>query len=156
MQARGGLERTTDDVLAVSRVLVGIAARTIPDAEEVTLAQFRALVLLDIHGELNAGTLAELLAVEPSTTTRLCDRLVAKGLIDRGTKRNRREVRISLTEAGAALVAEATAKRRAEITKILRKLTAGDRAQLSDALRVFREAAGETSAMLAWALGWSG
>jgi DNA-binding MarR family transcriptional regulator len=155
MPAIGKLEDTTEEVLAASRVLVGIAARTIPDPDEVTLAQFRALVLLDAHGELKAGALAELLGVEASTTTRLCDRLVAKGLIERGPRQNRREVCIALTEAGEALVAEATAQRRTQITRILDKLPAATRAQLSVALRAFRGAAGEAPADQAWSLGWS-
>lgn len=155
MQTASSLDAVTEEVLLASRVLVGIAARTIPDSDDVTLAQFRALVLLDTQGELRAGTLSELLGVEPSTTTRLCDRLVGKGLVERGPKENRREVSIALTEAGAALVAEATAKRRAEIAEILRKLPAAGRSRLSIALRAFREAAGDAPAELAWSLGWS-
>lgn len=154
MQPAESLEATTEQVLLASRVLVGIAARTIPD-HEVTLGQFRALVLLDAHGELNAGTLAELLGVEPSTTTRLCDRLVAKGLIERGPKENRREVYIVLTEAGTALVAEATARRRAEISNILRKIPPAKRTQLTAGLEAFGRAAGDAPADQAWALGWS-
>lgn len=150
------LQEATEEVVLASRVLVGIAARTIPGSDEVTLAQFRALVLLDNHGALKAGELAELLGVEPSTTTRLCDRLVAKGLIERGPRENRREVSIDVTTAGAALVAEATAKRRAEITRVLRRLPAAARTQVSQAMRVFREAAGDAPAELAWSLGWSG
>lgn len=156
MQSSPDLDRATQEMLLVSRLIVGIVARTIPDSDEVTLAQFRALVLVDTSGELTAGRLAELLGVDPSTTTRLCDRLIAKGLIDRGTRDNRREVCITVTEAGAALVADATAKRRTEIREILRKLPGPDRARLADGLRAFREAAGEAPAELAWSLGWSG
>ncbi|MDQ3897844.1 MAG: MarR family transcriptional regulator [Actinomycetota bacterium] len=149
------LETATDEVLAASRVLVGIAARTIPDPDEVTLAQFRALVLLDAHGGLNPGALAELLGVERSTTTRLCDRLVAKGLIERAPRENRREVCIAVTPAGASLVAQATAERRAEIRMIVGKLSLADRDRLSAGLREFRKAAGDGAAELAWSLGWS-
>ena len=155
MQSRENLEGVVEDVLVASRVIVGLAARTIPDSDEVTLAQFRALVLLVSHGELNASRLAELMAVDPSTTTRLCDRLEAKGLIERGPKANRREVCISVTEAGADLVARATAERRAELRKIVRRLSAASRAQLSSGLRAFRDAAGDGPGELAWSLGWS-
>lgn len=150
------LQEATEEVVLASRVLVGIVARTIPGSDDVTLAQFRALVLLDNHGPLKAGALAQLLGVEPSTTTRLCDRLVAKGLIERGPRENRREVFIDVTTAGAALVAEATARRRAEITHVLRRLPAAARTQVSQAMRMFREAAGDAAADLAWSLGWSG
>ncbi len=145
-----------DEVLLASRVIVGLAARTTPDPDEVTLAQFRGLVLLVTHGELNASSLAELMGVDPSTTTRLCDRLVAKGLIQRGPKENRRQVCISVTEAGATLVAQATATRRAEIKRIVRKLSGPARAQLLAGVRAFREAAGDGPAELAWSLGWAG
>ncbi|MDP1807133.1 MAG: hypothetical protein Q8K72_18295, partial [Acidimicrobiales bacterium] len=40
---------------------------SLPKGADVTLVQFRALVLLDRDGALNAGRLAELLAVSPST-----------------------------------------------------------------------------------------
>jgi DNA-binding MarR family transcriptional regulator len=155
MQTDATLGEATEEVLVASRVLVGIAARSIPGSDEVTLAQFRALVLLDSHGELKAGTLSELLGVEPSTTTRLCDRLVAKALVVRGPKENRREVSIALTDAGAALVAEATAKRRAEIAEILARMPGPGRRRLLIALRAFRDAAGDAAADLAWSLGWS-
>jgi DNA-binding MarR family transcriptional regulator len=156
MQPAESLEAAVEEVLLASRVIVGLAARTIPDPDEVTLAQFRALVLLVAHGELNASRLAELMGVDPSTTTRLCDRLEAKGLIQRGSKQNRREVLIGLTAAGAQLVDQATAKRRAELRKIVRKLPATSRAQLFSGLKAFREAAGELPGELAWSLGWTG
>lgn len=149
------LERATDDVLAASRVLVGIAARTVPDPDEVTLAQFRALVLLEAHGELNPGALAELLGVERSTTTRLCDRLVAKGLVERAPRENRREVGIAVTRAGASLVAEAAGRRRAEIRTILGTLSPAGRARVAAALRELSQAAGEGPAAQAWSFGWS-
>jgi DNA-binding MarR family transcriptional regulator len=155
MQGESDLEDVTGELLLASRVLVGIAARTAPDPDDVTLAQFRALVLLDTHGDLNAGRLAELLGVDPSTTTRLCDRLVAKGLVDRAAGENRREVCITVTAAGAALVAEATGKRRAEIREIVRRMPVPLRARLAEGLQAFREAAGEAPAERAWSLGWS-
>jgi DNA-binding MarR family transcriptional regulator len=156
MQGQSDLEDVTEEVLLASRVLVGIAARTIPDPDDVTLAQFRALVLLDSHGDLNAGRLAELLGVDPSTTTRMCDRLVAKGLVERSAGENRREVCITVTPTGAALVTEATEKRRTEIREILRTMPEPVRRRLAEGLRAFREAAGDGPASRAWSLGWSG
>ncbi len=155
MQRRENLESIVEEVLLASRVIVGLAARTIPDPDEVTLAQFRALVLLTSQAELNASRLAELMGVDPSTTTRLCDRLEAKGLIERRPRENRREVCINVTQAGAELVAQATAERRAELRRIVRKVPAPARSKLSAGLRAFREAAGDAPAELAWSLGWS-
>ncbi len=88
----------TDAVLLASRALVGVAARSLAEVEdEVTLPQFRALVVLASH-ERNLGELAEALDVHPSSATRLCTRLEAKGLITRRpATQSRRELLVSLT-----------------------------------------------------------
>src|SRR5262249_43561331 len=93
---------SVDAVLTSSRALVGVAARSLAETEEtVTLVQYRALVILASRGEINVGGLAAALGVHQSTATRLCDRLVSRGLVDRDfAPDNRREVVISLTRAG--------------------------------------------------------
>ena len=54
--------------------LVSIAARSIAEkAHEVTLAQFRALVVLQSRGPQSLQDLATELDVVPSTATRMCD-----------------------------------------------------------------------------------
>ena len=106
-----------DAVLTASRVLVAIAARSLADAgEEVTLTQYRALVMLASRGPQSIAALAEELAVTPPTASRLCERLVRKGLVRRRTdRRDRRQVRIALTEAGRLLIDTVTEHRREEI-----------------------------------------
>ncbi len=56
---------------------------------------------------------------------------------------NRREVTISLSSAGSALVREVTERRRREIASIMVKVPAAQRAAIVEALTAFREAAGE-------------
>ncbi len=142
-------------MLLASRAMVGIAARCLPEAAEVTLVQWRALVLLETRGRLNVHSLAQLLGVDPSTCTRLCDRLATKGLIERQwASGNRREVCLTLSAAGCSLISEATTKRREEIGKILAKLSPLQRRRLAQALGPFVEAAGEYRE-LAWSLGWA-
>jgi len=87
-----------DTVLAASRALVAVAARPLAAAgDEVTLPQYRAQVVLAARGPLGTAELA----VNPSTVTRMCDRLVRKGLIRRHRQAgDRRSVRITLTAAG--------------------------------------------------------
>jgi len=66
-----------DTVLAASRALVAVAARSLAAAgDEVTLPQYRALVVLAASGPQGTADLAAALAVNPSTATRMCDRLV--------------------------------------------------------------------------------
>lgn len=145
-----------DGVLTASRALVGVAARSLAETEDtVTLVQYRALVLLASRGEMNVGNLAEALGVHQSTATRLCDRLVSRGLVEREiAPDNRREVLVSLTRVGEKLIRAVTARRRAEIDAVLARVTAKDRVAITAALLVFAEAAGEAPDD-AWKLGWT-
>ena len=143
-------------MLTASRALVGVAARSLAGTEEtVTLVQYRAMVLLAARGEMNVGGLADALDVHQSTATRLCDRLVARGLVDRRhSPQNRRAVVVSLTRDGQELIRSVTAKRRAELDRIMQRLTAKQRTAVDDAFALFAEAAGELPDD-AWKLGWT-
>jgi DNA-binding MarR family transcriptional regulator len=146
----------TDAVLTASRSLVAVAARSLASIDpEVTLPQYRALVVLASHGPKHVGQLAEALGVHASTATRLCDRLVSKKLVRRAISRgNRRETTVSLTEGGRQIVDEVTAVRRVEIERIVGRIPAELREPTVTALAAFSEAAGEV-ADRAWTLGWS-
>lgn len=140
------LDAVTDAVLLSSRALVAVASRSIASVDEsVTLPQFRALVVLDrAEAGLNVGELARELRIQPSTATRLCDRLVRRRLARRRVNpANRREVTMLLTAAGRDVVAKVTRQRRREIASIMAKVPASQRVAIIDALTAFREAAGE-------------
>ena len=149
------LDAVTDAVLLSSRALVAVASRSIAAVDDaVTLPQFRALVVLDrgVDG-LNVGSLANELRIQPSTATRLCDRLVRKGFAQRLVgPDNRREVTIVLTDSGRALVREVTRRRRREIASIMAKVPVAQRAAIVEALTAFRVAAGEDELLptVAW------
>lgn len=132
-------------VLTASRVLLGVAVRSLGEVEDtVTIPQFRTLVVLDTHGQMNLNTLAGLLGVTPSTALRMIDRLLAAELVTRrDNPENRREVLLELTIGGAQLVEQVTAKRRAEIARIVTAMPAGQRSELIVALRAFADAADE-------------
>ncbi|MCB1000291.1 MAG: winged helix-turn-helix transcriptional regulator [Acidimicrobiales bacterium] len=145
----------TDAVLTASRALVAVAARSLAKVDDsVTLPQFRALVVLSHHdGECSVGQLADALDVHSSTTTRLCDRLVARRLVRRSVRpTNRRETVIVLTDRGRAVVDEVTAARRSEIEQIVERIPEGARDQVVTALQAFSDAAGEPQATSP--LGW--
>ena len=149
------VDKAVEQVLAASRALVGIAARALPESADVTLPQWRALVLLESADQLNVNALAAQLRVNPSTCTRLCDRLVRKGLLDRElSPDSRREVVLTLTAAGSSLVADATARRRSEIEELVRELSPRQRRDLAAALAPLIRVAGE-AAEHAWVLGWA-
>ena len=104
---------------------------------------------------MNVGTLANALEMHQSTATRLCDRLVGKGLVDRSHPAgSRREVFVALTSAGQALVRAVNARRRNEIGKIMSRMPSARRALLTDAFSEFADAAGELPDD-AWKLGWT-
>ena len=144
-----------DAVLTASRVLVAIAARSLADAgEQVTLTQYRSLVILASRGPQSVAALAEAVAVTPPTASRLCDRLVRKGLVRRRTdRRDRRQVRIALTDAGRQLVDRVTQSRRLEIADLLASVPPEVQHSVVAALRQLSESAGEVPEQ-DWSSGW--
>jgi DNA-binding MarR family transcriptional regulator len=138
-------EAAVDAVLTASRSLVAIATRSLgAAAEETTIAQYRALVVLASRGPQRMVDLAGALDVTPSTAGRMSDRLVRKGLIRRHRARaDRRAVLVSVTPAGRLVVDQATARRRELIAGILGKLPSSVQGQVAEALRAFARAAGE-------------
>jgi DNA-binding MarR family transcriptional regulator len=144
-----------DAVLSASRVLVAVAARSLADvAEEVTLTQYRTLVVLASRGPQNLAGLAEAVGVTPATATRMCDRLVRKDLIRRRTERDdRRQLRVALTTRGRSLVDAVTVRRRQEIGRIMSEIPAEQQAILVQALGRLASAAGEVPEQ-DWTTGW--
>lgn len=144
-----------DAVVAASRALVAVAARSLSDlGEDVTLAQYRSLVVLRTRGPQRPADLAEWLQVTPSTASRMVERLVRKRLVRRvRSAQDRRTVKVHLTEAGRRLVDEVIERRREEIGRILDQMPARGRSSVAAALRSFAQAAGEAPEQ-DWALGW--
>src|SRR5215470_1310195 len=138
-------EAAVDAVLTASRTMVAVATRSLgAAAEETTIAQYRALVVLASRGPQRMVDLAAALGVTPSTAGRLCDRLVRKRLIRRQRARaDRREVLVSITAPGRQVVDQATQRRRALIAGILSRLPAGQQSAVASALSAFAAAAGE-------------
>jgi DNA-binding MarR family transcriptional regulator len=114
-------EAVVDAVLTASRTLIAVATQSLgPAAEETTIAQYRALVVLASRGPQRLVDLATALEVTPSTAGRMGDRLVRKGLIRRHRSRvDRRSVQVSITAAGRQVVDQATARRRELLAQIL-------------------------------------
>lgn len=144
-----------DAVLTASRVLVAVAARSLAQvADEVTLTQYRSLVVLASRGPQSVAALADELAVTPSTASRLCDRLVRKRLVARREDdRDRRAVRLALTSEGRTLVDAVTERRRTEIAALLEAIPETAQRSMVKALRLLGQAAGEVPEQ-EWSTGW--
>jgi DNA-binding MarR family transcriptional regulator len=153
---QGEVTALTEAMLLASRVFVAVAVSSLADvSDDVTLAQFRVLVILSTRGTQSLASLAEVLDVNPSTATRLCDRLVVKKLIRRTTARaDRREVRLATTAAGTQLVRRVTDRRRARIGRLLQRIPEEHRAHLVDGLAALAAAAGDVPEQ-PWSLGWT-
>ena len=100
------------------------------------------------------ATLAEAVAVTAPTASRLCDRLVKKGLVRRRTDPNdRRQVRLGLTEAGRQLVDTVSMRRRQEITDLLASIPPKTQRSVATALAQLAKSAGEVPEQ-DWSTGW--
>src|SRR6476469_4363701 len=132
MHAKADSDGLTDAVLYASRALVAIAARSLSAApSDVTLPQYRALVVLASRGPQRTSDLAVELEVAPSSITRLCDRLVRKRLVTRRIDpEDRRQVTINITGKGLDLIAAVTSVRRREIARVVNVIPPRRRAAL--------------------------
>ncbi len=94
--------RLVEALTASSAALVAIAVRSVASGDpEVTVAQHRALVLLDEHGPLTVTALAHPLGVDQSNASRHCSRPARLGLVSRtAAAHDGRVVDVHLTPAG--------------------------------------------------------
>jgi DNA-binding MarR family transcriptional regulator len=107
------------------------------------------MVILADRGPVNLAMLAGLHGVQPSTTGRMVDRLVAGGLIERKPHpTSRRKLIAGLTSRGREVVAQVTAQRQNEIARIVKTMPAAERRGLARALTAFAKAGGELPARI--------
>jgi DNA-binding MarR family transcriptional regulator len=97
-------------------------------------AQVRALLALAAGPGLNVTGLARILGASPSATSRLCDRLVAAGLLARAPATSRREILLQPTESGQRLAAWIKDQRRAALVQVLEAISPDGRADLTRGL----------------------
>ncbi len=142
-EAGESTDTVVDAVVRASRALVGITARALASvSDEVTLPQLRTLVVLSLQGPQTVSALAERLDVHASTMTRMCNRLVARGLVVRTPSAvDRREVVIELTPPGQGLVDEVMDRRRRDIDAVVRRMPTEDRERIVATLDLFSQAA---------------
>jgi DNA-binding MarR family transcriptional regulator len=135
----------TDATLVASRALLGIVAQSLaPALAQVTVPQFRVLVVLSTSGPMRMGDLAERIGIHPSTLTRTVERLRQGGWITRAeVPDNRREVKVDLSERGIDLVATVTERRRASLHDILARVSPETRDVIRAGMAAFALAAGE-------------
>ena len=129
--------------------LMQMRARLGPDpwfAHDLTMAQFRALLLLHQQGGdgIRVGAVVQALGRSPNATTSLLDRMAAAGLIVRELDpADRRAWRVTITEAGTALVNELTSAGTADLLDYLGRLTLPELEALHLGMGALHRALGE-------------
>jgi DNA-binding MarR family transcriptional regulator len=104
------------------RVLLTAAAERIRVIEDndLTVTQFKALLLLAEQGRQSGGQIAELLGLSPAAASRALDAMVQRGLATRTECEDDRRIRLfEATEAGLNLTAGMADLRKAQIERYL-------------------------------------
>lgn len=153
LQPRAQSDDVVESLLLASRALVGVAARSLVDVD-VTLPQFRALVLISSRSRTTVSELGAALGIHSTSATRLCDRLVRKRLIRRsGAAEDRRETELHLAAGGRRLVERVTDRRRRDLAEIVARLGIDDTRAVAQLLESFAAAA-DDSVLEADLFGW--
>jgi DNA-binding MarR family transcriptional regulator len=127
-------------LLATARAVMRISLHAADRIGEVSVVQLRALTILLEVGRTNLAQLAEGMGVTVSTTSRLVDRLVAAGLVERRTaEHTKREIALRLTAHGRQTVDRYDDLRLAELRRCMAALDEPDRAGALTGLRALAE-----------------
>jgi DNA-binding MarR family transcriptional regulator len=151
-----GSDDLLDVVLAASRALVAVSAQSIASVEdEVDLVQFRILVVIASYRVCSLNEVATAVNLHMSTASRTCERLAASGLVNRAANAaDRRNLELTLTGRGEAVVGQAMRHRRAALAAILDRLSPRKQQRLTAAMRDLAAASGEPCDRALWAMGW--
>jgi len=106
-----------DGLLAVGNALAHITKSSLTQVDPaVTMTQFATLMMLAEQGPRRVADIAAELAVQSSTATRMCDRLIRKDFIARQERLDDRRVSwISLTPTGHEFIDRVHHTRRTQI-----------------------------------------
>lgn len=123
-------------MLLVLRACAAIAEESLEQvAPTVSSQQFRALTVLHERGPQNAAAIADALGIARSTMTRLANRLVRDGLVERSTDpADRRVVVLTPTRLGDRTAERVKAWRLRELARRFAGIAPGDARALDEAL----------------------
>jgi DNA-binding MarR family transcriptional regulator len=109
---------------------------------DLTVAQLSALTSLELGGALTPSELAEAERVQPPTMSKLVARLEERGLVQRTPHpTDRRQVILSVTEPGQAMLAQFERARDEWLSRRLAELTAEEREILRRAAEILSRVA---------------
>ena len=143
--ARLGDSQSADPELAVvvrvARVFAAVTAESIAQAGSlVTLPQLRVLVVVSETTGASNSAVAEALGIHFYNASRMCDRLIQAGLLERrDNPTNRRRVELTVTSTATALLASVTDYRRVAFRRMLASVPAEHRDSLIAAFTLFAD-----------------
>lgn len=109
----------------------------------LSLSQLSALLVVERDEGINLRGLAGRLRMILSSASRLCDRLVAAGMVSRVPGRaDRREIALFLTPGSRQVLAELRATRRQSLGEVLDRMSPAGRSALLRGLTEFAHVAG--------------
>lgn len=113
----------------------------------LSMPQFGLLMQLHHKGACGMSEVSERFDITPAAASQLVDKLVQNGLVQREEDpQDRRAKLLNLTEKGRDLVQQGHAERYRWVDELGRKLTADERARVSEALDLMTRAAQELEA----------
>jgi DNA-binding MarR family transcriptional regulator len=135
----------------MTRALVGLTLQSLQVLDgEVSVPQFRLLLVLSGLGRVPSSRLAAELGMTASSVTRLADRMEAVGLLARGADpRSRSIVTLEVTPAGIDLVARVVERRHMLLAAVLGRMSPGEREEAARVARRLSELAGDAAALSA-------
>jgi DNA-binding MarR family transcriptional regulator len=128
--------------ISVSRLARRLRAERLAKGLEPGLSdtQLAALAALERHSAMTPGELADHEKVQPPSMTRVIAALEERGLVTRGPHAtDRRQVVLTVTEPGRAVVQQSRQLREAWLAKRLRELTPQERATLRAAAPILEK-----------------
>jgi len=130
--------------ISVSRLARRLRAeRTVhalPELSELSDTQLGALATLERHGAMTPGELADHEKVQPPSMTRVIAVLEQRSLVMRSAHAtDKRQVMLSVTDAGRDLVYQSRRLRDAWLARRLRELTPQERAKLRAAAPILEK-----------------
>jgi DNA-binding MarR family transcriptional regulator len=111
-------------------------------AHGLSIIGFQVLALLEMNGAIPMSRLADELDVALPNATGIIKRMAERGLVERThDERDRRVVRVDLTDAGRELIGEMEASRRQRMNALIGALDAGQQRGLLQAVKDLHGAA---------------
>jgi DNA-binding MarR family transcriptional regulator len=106
----------------------------------LSMPQFRAMVMISNEPDISLSCVAEHLALSLPTTSRIVTGLVNKGFLKRhDSADDRRKMVLGITARGSSVLNVAWSAAQRSMAVELEKFTPGQRAMVSDAMRIVKQ-----------------